>query len=54
MVVDGVAGIVKNFSGTAAFVLFPLQSVDKQQLCRGLGNERFLFSKDFTVPIWYL
>lgn len=53
--VDGVAGVLENLGGAAAaFVLFPLQSVDKQELCRRFGNKRFLFSENFTVPIRYL
>lgn len=52
--VDGVAGVLKNFSAGAAFVLLPLQPADKQQLCRGLGKKRLLFSKNFTVPVWDL
>ena len=54
-VVHGVAGVLENLSaGAAAFVLFALQSVDKQELCRWFGNERFLFSENFTVPIRHL
>lgn len=52
--VDGVAGVLKNFSAGASFVLLPLQSADKQQLCRRLGKKRLLFSKKFTVPVWDL
>ena len=51
---NGITGILENFSGGTSFVLLPLPSVDKEELCRRFGNERFLFNKNFTVPVLYL
>lgn len=52
--INGITSVLENFSGRISFVFFPLQSVDKEELCRRFGNKRFLFSKNFTVPVLYL
>lgn len=49
---QGVAGVLKNLTGSTSLVLFPTQTAYKEQLGGALNQRRFgLFGQDVAVPL---
>lgn len=49
--VQGVAGVLEDFTGATSLVFFPTQAADKEQLGGGFSQRGFgLFGQEVTVP----